>query len=181
MPRNARSAKSTAATACWRATRRRRQFRVTKKFVKLPGFQPELAIALAGERGIPIAPTEKSNGPVAVAISSLSNGKTVSGTVQVVGSVNTTQLVSWKVEIGEGASPTDWKPIGTGTKNVDNGLLGALNTADLKNGVYTIRLTAEDKVIHNLQTQVQVNVKKSGGSAIPTGPTPPQTPVPNTR
>ena len=75
---------------------------------------------------VPIAPTEKSNGQVAVSITSPSNGKTVSGTVPVVGSVNTTQLVSWKVEIGEGASPTDWKPVGNGTKNVDNNLLGGV-------------------------------------------------------
>jgi len=44
-------------------------FRVTRSFVKLPTLGTAEAIALAKARGIPIAPTEKSTGLAAVAIS----------------------------------------------------------------------------------------------------------------
>jgi membrane peptidoglycan carboxypeptidase len=65
------------------------QFRALRKFVKLPEFHPELAVDLAKRFNIPIAPTEKSTGESPLKISNLSNGKTVTQTTQVVGSVAT--------------------------------------------------------------------------------------------
>jgi membrane peptidoglycan carboxypeptidase len=146
------------------------QYRAMRKFVKLPTLKPELAVELAKEKNIAIAPTERSTGQVAVSISSPTNGKTVTGRTQVVGSVKTSQLVSWKVEIGEGAGPTAWKQIGAGNNNVSDAVLGQFDTKDFKDGVYTIRLTADDKVIRNLQVTVSINVRRGGGGALPTSP-----------
>lgn len=140
------------------------QFRVTKKFVKLPGFKADLAIILAKERNIPIAPTEKSNGSLAVELKNISNGKTIGVDTPVVGSVQLPTSSAWKLELGAGANPADWKLIGEGPANID-GVLGVISVSGLADGVYTVRLTATG----GISTQVTINIKKGapgpGGSA----------------
>lgn len=158
------------------------QFRETKKFVKLPDFKPDAAVALARARGIPIAPTEKSNGQAALAFGNLQNGRTLSTTFEVTGSVNVSGLKSWTLEIGESSNPTEWKTIGTGTANVDNGPLGLIEPKDLKdNTVYTVRLSSGDA--NGLKVTVIINIKRSGGPGPSTTPpagnlTPTPTPIP---
>jgi membrane peptidoglycan carboxypeptidase len=136
------------------------QYREMKKFVKLPAFKPEPAIELAKEMNIPIAPTEKSNGAVAVGITNLSNGKTVSATTQIVGTVNVPKLKTWKLEVGESTSPTEWKTIGSGTANI-NGVLGTLDITSLKDGVYTVKLSTDEG--KGLATSVVINIRKQPG------------------
>jgi hypothetical protein len=146
------------------------EFRVTKKFVKLPSFHPELAVALAQARGIPIAPTEKSTGVVAVSITSLSNGKTITSSTDVVGSVQPPKLKNWKLEIGAGSAPTTWTTIGSGTTPVNNGVIGHIDVATLTNGVYTVRLTTDDG--KGLATSVLINVLKGPNSNPTASPSP---------
>lgn len=147
--------------------------------MKLPTFEPAPAIELAKERGIPIAPTERSTGQIALAISNLQTGRTISTTFQVVGSVNVPKLKNWKLEIGETANPTEWKTIGSGTANVNEAPLGTIEPKDLKdNTVYTVRLSTDDG--KGLKTSVVINVKKSGVPNNPFGtPTPTATGNPN--
>ncbi|MEO9254404.1 MAG: hypothetical protein ABI305_02610, partial [Tepidiformaceae bacterium] len=153
-------------------------FRVTRQFVKLPSFHPELAITLAHARGIPIAPTEKSNGAAAIEITSLSNGKTLNSSTDIVGSVQPPGLKTWKLELGPGQNPSQWITIGSGTNPVNNGVLGHFDIATSPDGVYTVRLTTDT----GLSTSVSINVKR-GGSGGPFGngtPTPgSQTPQPS--
>ncbi len=156
------------------------QFSVTRKFVKLPGFKADLAISLARAIGIPIAPTEKSTGSLAVELKNISNGKTITGDTQVVGSVQLPSNRGWTLEIGAGASPTDWTKIGEGTSNVD-GVLGTIAIAGLEDGVYTVRLNAAE----GLSTQVTINIKKGapgpGGTPSGTSGTPTKVATPGTR
>lgn len=154
------------------------QYKAKKKYVKLPDFKKDLALELAKKNGIPVAPTEKSTGQAALAITSLSNGKTISANTQVVGSVQTSNLKTWTLEIGAGAAPTEWKSIGTGTTRVVNVILGTIDVKDLKDGVYTVRLTADDAVLKGLSVSVTVNVKRVGGPAPTPTPTPGPTPTP---
>ncbi len=150
------------------------QFREKRKFVKLPSLKPELAAELVKEmkdKNIPIAPTEKSSGQTAIAINNLTNGKTISGVTQVVGSIQTSQLKSWKLEIGAGSNPTEWKQIGGGNNPVSNAIIGVIDTNSLANGVYTVRLTAEDAILKTLKLSVTINVKKGAGA--PTATVPP--------
>ncbi|MCC7366432.1 MAG: penicillin-binding protein [Dehalococcoidia bacterium] len=155
------------------------QYRETRKFVKLPAFKPELAIALAKARNIPIAPTERSTGQSAIAISSPTNGATLSGKVPVAGSVGAAGVKSWTLELGEGSNPATWTTIGTGTGTVD-GVLGTFDTETLTQGVYTVRLTVETSGTGNLVSSVTFNVRKGPGTGTPTaGPgTPTRTPTP---
>lgn len=150
------------------------QFRETKKFVKLPTFKPELAQELAKERGIPIAPTEKSTGATALTLSNLQNGRTISTTFQVMGTVNVPKLKNWKLEIGETSNPTEWKTIGSGTANVVNdGPLGVIEPRELKNNtVYTVRLSTDDG--KGLKISVIVNIRNN----VPNNPFGSVTPTP---
>ncbi|MGE5596718.1 MAG: transglycosylase domain-containing protein [Hyphomicrobiales bacterium] len=149
------------------------QYRVSRMFVKLPSLGRDAAIALAHARNIPIAPTERSTGQSAVSISSPTNGRTLSGRVQVVGSVNVPGLKGWTLEIGEGGNPNSSTVIGSGDGPAD-GVLGEFNTNDLKEGVYTIRLTANTSGAGDLTTTVTVNIRKGSGSD--RSPTPTRTP-----
>jgi membrane peptidoglycan carboxypeptidase len=139
------------------------QFKVTKKFVKLATYLPELATALAKARNIPIAPTEKSNGSVAVALTNITNGKTVNSSTDVIGTVNPSTLKNWKLEVGPGAAPTTWTTIGSGTAAVNNASLGRLDVSGLTNGVYTIRLTTDDG--KGLATSATFNLVKGATSS----------------
>lgn len=149
------------------------QYRVKQSFVKLPAFKPESAVALARVFKIPIAPTEKSSGQAAVAIANLSTNKVVSTTTNVVGTVaKSATLRGWKLEIGAGASPGEWKQIGAGTNPVTDAVLGSIDPKDYTSGVYTVRLTADDSAIPGLSTSVVINLDAKGG-----GPGGPGTPV----
>jgi hypothetical protein len=139
------------------------QFRVTRQFVKLPAFKPDLAVALAQQRGIPIAPTQTSQGVSAVTIASPGDGATISGPTAVSGSADANGITSWKLEIGSGG---DWQTIGSGKGTVSNGPLGQVDASKLKEGGYTIRLTASSSS-GDYMTSINVTVKH--GSATPTG------------
>jgi hypothetical protein len=89
---------------------------------------------------------------------------------------------AWKLEIGEGANPAEWKEIGSGSGNID-GVLGTITTADMKDGVYTVRLSTQDAL--GLSTSVTINYKKGAidpsktpGAGGTPGGTPSGTPSP---
>jgi len=138
------------------------QFVVTKQFVKLPALRPDLAVELAKQLKIPVAPTEKSAGQVALEITNLTNGKTISANTTVIGSVQDGGLTAWKLELGAGDTPTVWTTIGTGTDKVSSGVLGTIDLAGLASGVYTVRLSADDTVVVGLSASVVFNIKGSG-------------------
>lgn len=167
------------------------QFIVTKQFVKLPALKPDLAVELAKQFKIPVAPTEKSNGQVALEITNLTNGKTISSNTTVVGSVQDAGLTTWKLELGAGDAPTTWTTIGTGTTRVAAAPLGSIDIAGIASGVYTVRLSADDTTVLGLSVSVVINIKASRlpgpgtptATATPTGggtptPAPTRTPTP---
>lgn len=153
------------------------QFRVTKKFPKLPAFKADLAQELAKTKNIAIAPTDKSTGQVAVAITNLSTGKTITANTDVVGSVTSASLKNWKLEIGSGAAPTDWKTIGSGTSRMDNAVLGKIDVTGLSDGVYTVRLTTDDG--KGLATAVLINISKAPTDPFRVTPTTRPSPSPS--
>ncbi len=147
-------------------------FRETRQFVKLPTFKADLALILARARGIPIAPTERSTGQLAVAITNLQNGRTINSTFPVSGSVNMPNVKSWKLEIGEGANPTEWVTIGSGSSNVNEGTLGVIEPKNLKdNTVYTVRLSTDGGLV----ALVVINIRNT---AVPNNPFGSVTPTP---
>ncbi len=151
------------------------QFRVKKKVVVLPGFKDDLAEKLAEDRGIPIAPKDVSTGQVALAITNLTNGRTITNDTPVQGSVNPIRLKNWKLEIGQGSSPTEWTVLGEGTQQLDNAVLGIIQVAGREDGVYTVRLSTDDG--KGLMVSVLINIR-AGPGGFPGFPVTPQNPVP---
>jgi membrane peptidoglycan carboxypeptidase len=144
------------------------QFKVKEGFRKLPALKPDAAQELVKTLKNPkvkLVPTEKSNGVAAVAISSPANGRTYSGTVPVIATIGVS--TPWKLEFCDSAGAC--REIGSGEKPVQDANVGAFDTRDLAEGVYSVKLTSG-----TFSTVVTFNVRKSGSA----GPTP-QSPFPN--
>ncbi|MHB1390160.1 MAG: DNRLRE domain-containing protein [Thermoleophilia bacterium] len=97
--------------------------------------------------------------PVA-AITAPADGAYIRGTVSVNGTA--TDLYSfnnWLLEYGAGASPATWTPLGsTGTSPVSNAALWTGDTTAVPDGLYTLRLTVNDRAGNVGQVTSQVNV-----------------------
>jgi len=142
------------------------QYRETRKFVILPGLRPELARELAEKFAeaypgisIPIAPEEVSTGAPALDILSPTNGAVVGADADVIGSVTPGNLVEWKLELGRGGSPVEWTELGAGKDSVVNAVLGRILLEGLEDGIYTLRLSARDRLLGNLSTAVGINIR----------------------
>jgi RHS repeat-associated protein len=92
-----------------------------------------------------------------VVIAAPADGATVAGTTNVVGTVDDpdNHLVAWKLEAS--ADGATWSPVANGTSEVANAVLGVLDPTTLRNGAYTLRLTAFDQG-GSSQTQTTVNI-----------------------
>lgn len=144
------------------------QFREEREFVKLPDLKPDLARKLAeafngGGKVIPVKPTEVSNGQPAVDLVSPPSGSTIEKDTDVVGTAGSANLRSWSLEFGPGSNPEEWTEIAAGDSAVTNSVLGRFKLDGLEDGVYTIRLTANDALLGDLRISVVVNVRPKGG------------------
>jgi hypothetical protein len=74
------------------------------------------------------------------AITAPGAGAFVRGTVAVQGVAGGGGVSGYRLEVGEGAAPTRWTPLGSGPAAADARLLGTWDSAGL-GGVYTLRLT----------------------------------------
>jgi hypothetical protein len=122
--------------------------------------------ALAGS----LAPTEQSElgaGPgdsqqgssdAKVAIVNPSNGKTVKGSVQILGRAAVDGFKQYKLEFGEGPNPDSWTTIITVPLARELGVLGVWDTSNLEPGGYTLRLTVTDKDDKDYVSTVVVSV-----------------------
>ncbi len=145
------------------------RYRQLQRFVKLPEWEPELAIKLVEEPPedldvvIPLIPEEQSTGLRAVEIISPFRSATVGLGAEVVGSVNVGRLTEWLLEIGPGASPTeeDWVLLASGEENVTNVLLGTIEFEEdyeFAPRVYSLRLTAKQGLLEPRRETILVNV-----------------------
>ncbi len=72
----------------------------------------------------------------------------VNQNVPVYGRVRDAHFAWWKLEYGEGISPSDWITISEGQKQMIDTILGWFNAKDLSDGIYVLRLTAQDVVLN---------------------------------
>ncbi|HLF08283.1 MAG TPA: hypothetical protein VI789_02910, partial [Dehalococcoidia bacterium] len=72
------------------------------------------------------------------------------------------------LEVGSGASPGTWQTVNQQRIPSQGGPLGAFNTVNLTPGVYTLRLTVNDRQRGAITATVTVHV-----GDIPATPTPP--------
>ena len=81
--------------------------------------------------------------PPEVALTSPSSGDTLSGVVDIEGSVTDDNLASWVLEYAPAGSD-DWVEISSGTNPVTDGLLGQIDVGLMSDDFYRFRLTAND-------------------------------------
>ena len=104
-------------------------------------------------------------------LSSPTSGAAVRGAVEIRGTASGKAFASYRVEYGEGLTPTAWKPIGNEHPSpVDNNLLERWDTKSL-NGLYKLRITLTQRPMAPAPTPAP-----PPGPATP-GPVPAPTPV----
>ncbi len=156
------------------------RFREVQRFVKLPGWEDELAVKLVAEPPedldvfIPLMPEENSTGLQAVDISFPFGGGTVGAGTEVAGSVQAGRLTEWLLEIAPGANPgeDDWIVLASGEENMANELLGriAAEDEDFPPRVYTLRLTARQGLLAPLRDTILVNLADAPPARSPLRP-----------
>ena len=117
---------------------------------------------------LPLAPTETSNlsGSVDLAamIFSPSTGARLSGVVPISGRASSSRFESYRVEYGQGASPSSWTTLIVREYEVESGTLAIWNVNDLPSGFYTLRLVVEDSRRGNITFSVVVVVNEQSSS-----------------
>ena len=102
------------------------------------GTAQDVALVMAYD---PDAPVDQV--PPEVSITAPLSGDTLSGVVDIQGSVTDENLAGWVLECVPAGSH-DWIEISSGTEPVTDGLLGRINMGLLPDDLYRLRLTAND-------------------------------------
>lgn len=129
-------------------------------FINVPASARDWAL----EAGLPVSSSGYDAIPATqsdpdVLISSPRIFTPVAGKVSVIGTVNTANLDSWTVQIGEGINPPTWLQIANGTSSMSSeSKLAIWDTTDLE-GLYAIRLTVvgQDQSVRTATIQVTVD------------------------
>ena len=86
------------------------------------------------------------------------DGATIEGSVTVLGTAEDQYLDHFVLEYGQGESPLSYEKINESYVSVSNGALGTWETAGLE-GIYTLRLTVDDRVGRSVVRTLKVNIK----------------------
>lgn len=92
----------------------------------------------------PVATGSIDNGPPIALLTSPLNGASIGGATSVIGTATASfGFAGFDLELGPGAAPSSWRPIGSGATSVGQSHLGTLDTRTLGEGAtYALRLTA---------------------------------------
>jgi 1A family penicillin-binding protein len=121
----------------------------------------------------PAPPVANNQGNSTLLISSPATGATVRDVVEIRGTASGKGFASYKVEYGEGLTPSTWKPIGVlHAAPTDNGVLERWDTKGLS-GLYKIRVTlTEQQVPSPTSTPGPVPTARPGQPPLPPTPVP---------
>lgn len=102
---------------------------------------------------------EGDTSPPALDISSPADASTVSGLVDVIGTISDETLMSYVLEIGEGASPSSWIELASGGYvEMVGDIIALWDTTAQTNGLHTLRLVATDEFSHTVQDAITVSI-----------------------
>ncbi|MCD6318663.1 carboxypeptidase regulatory-like domain-containing protein, partial [Candidatus Aerophobetes bacterium] len=108
--------------------------------------------------------------PPLVKINSPPDDSAISDTVAIEGTAWSEILTRYKVEYGEGTEPLSWATIKTSTIPVSNDTLATWDTTSLDDGIYTLRVYAEDQAGLTSTHTVKVKVDNTSPQATITFP-----------
>jgi membrane peptidoglycan carboxypeptidase len=91
-----------------------------------------------------------------VRINSPASSSRIDGTVPILGTVLSSQLLNWTIEVGAGFGPQQWTVVANGNQSLSNGPLALWDTSELEDGAYTLRLTVRDGLYGQATTRVLV-------------------------
>ena len=123
----------------------------------LEAWQGYLAFATVQAQLIFGAPPADATPPT-VHLASPEDGSSVTGPIEVIGTVDDDNLVQWTLEYAHGRGGV-FVPFASGESPVVGGVLGTLDPTLLLNGLYVLRLTALDFSGHSASTSISVIVK----------------------
>ena len=86
---------------------------------------------------------------------------TVEGVMTIKGTVLNPALDSYRLEYGSGTSPSQWTTLSTGSAEVRDQTLAVWDARDAPDGIYTLRLTAQETGVSLLLNEAQAQVAVS--------------------
>ncbi|MCK9494558.1 MAG: transglycosylase domain-containing protein [Dehalococcoidia bacterium] len=107
-------------------------------------------------------PPTGQDAPV-VSISSPAAGSLVSGTIAIVGTAASQAMEGYEVQYGLGVTPSSWTTVGSGTNPIAGGTLASLDTTQVSDGPYTIRIVLRDVEYGSVTSEVLVVIRNQGG------------------
>lgn len=111
------------------------------------------------------------------AITSPLDGASVRGVITLEGSATAANFSRYQIEVGKGTSPSAFAlAVGPTNQIMEQGVLGTLDTTQVENGPYTLRLVVFDRSGGAFDTKVRVLVDNAATST----PAPTATPLPVT-
>ncbi len=125
---------------------------------------------------LPAGPTPIGNPQPFMTITSPRDGSALTGSVDIVGSVQMPDFDHYTVQIGIGNDPQDWIQLVFGTNQVQDARLASWDTLHYPDGQYTIRIAMQDHAGHSYGGRIHVTV--ANFPAPPPRPQPTATPLP---
>jgi hypothetical protein len=89
-------------------------------------------------------------------------GAVVSGAVPIRGSAVSADMVQSSLDIGVGLSPATWQTLNSTVLPVYQGEIYLWDTTAVADGIYTLRLTVQDRTLGASVTSVVLTVKNGG-------------------
>ena len=99
--------------------------------------------ARSGITALLAPPEEVAAGDLPARIDTPAPDAILNGIVTIRGRAAAPELTSYRLEWGRGVSPTSWVRINSGTRSVNNGVLGLWDTLTVADGPYTLRVVVE--------------------------------------
>lgn len=106
----------------------------------------------AGLLGSGLIDASRALGGPTISITYPTAADTVTGKINILGTVTGEGFISYKIETGYGASPTSWKEITTSTTPVLSGILASWQTVPGDNGTYKIKATLNTAELTTFET-----------------------------
>ncbi len=96
--------------------------------------------------------------PPAVSIASPSSGQVVSGSIEILGSVQDSNLLSWHLKVGKGSNPSAWTEIGFGGTSVVEKVLVKWQPPENTDQEYILLLAGMDRANQYAEARVAIRV-----------------------
>ena len=81
----------------------------------------------------------------------------------IVGTAASQAMEGYEVQYGLGVTPGSWTTVSSGSNPVAGGTLASLDTTQVADGPYTIRVVLEDAEYGSVTSEVLVVVRNEGG------------------